>query len=180
MNQALAAGLFSLGLSVLASGCTTSKAITADEPRPEPAPRNLPSAAPEETPTPSGPLPLGAACKAEDRQHCGTKGRIAVMTVMRNGPPMKRETPCALEPLQKELDQGKGCVKDDRVYLTRDCLECRMFSSWEMTGVVAEMSDAQLVEAQQRMGLGTEPVLRTPEKWRTAIAAAAAKGARKR
>ncbi len=73
------------------------------------------------------------------------------------------------------FNKSEGCVKDDRVYLTTNCMECRQFSLWDMTGIVAEMTDRQLLDAQQRVGLPKEPTLRTPDAWRTALAANASK-----
>ena len=66
------------------------------------------------------------------------------------------------------------------MYLTSSCPVCRMYSAWEMTGVVAEMTDAQLLDAQKRVGLAPEPILRTPETWRSALATAAKVAAAKR
>jgi hypothetical protein len=193
MNQARTAVLFSLslGLSLFTSACTTSKAITADEPRtmpaPEPAPAPDPTkvqtATPENPPAPlpSKPLALGAAC-GSDSPHCGTKGRIAVLVQMNDGRPKKRDVPCTMQSLQREQfgDQGAGCVNEDRLYLTSSCVECRLSSTWEMTGVVAEMSDAQLLAAQKRVGLAAEPILRSPASWRTTIAKVAADAEAKR
>lgn len=177
--------LFS-GLS--AAACTTSKALPPDEPRATTAP---PSTAPvgdpelslqTETAAPAA-LAFGAPCKADDVVHCGTKGRVAVMVEMRNGMPSARTgVPCELVNVSQQpvMDEGRGCVKDDRVYLTAGCTTCRQFSEWDMTGIVAEMTDPQILTAQKKVGLAPEPVLRTTEGWRAAIVSAAAKAPKRK
>lgn len=187
MNERSASAVvLALLTGVSASAC--SKALPADEPRAVTAPASATSAGQPEltlqtqtTPAPLG-LAFGAPCKAEDAVHCGTKGRVAVMVAMRNGMPSKRtDVPCPMERLgESPFEPIVGCVQDDRVYLTAGCLECRVFSEWDMTGIVAEMTDSQLVSAQKRIGLTAAPILRTPESWRTAMATSAARARRKR
>lgn len=183
MSRARFAGLLGISLaSLLASGCTTTKAATADEPR-------SPSSRPGMDPDPRAPgLALGAACEAKDTLHCGTKGRVAVVFEMRGGPPPPDQSPVACEMVRVqpamvqpggEHDGAQGCVKDERVYLSGMCLQCRSYSEWAMMGTVAEMTDAQLASAQERVGLSRAPLLRTPEHWRSALATAA-KGPRRR
>jgi hypothetical protein len=187
------AALVAGGLATLA--CTTTKGVGPDEARTTPAPaptssigiaqvapapivqeNGIQTTDPPPARPPSGKLAIGDACKPADVQHCGTKGRIAMVVQVNNMPIRKRDdVPCEMQPIPRESfgDHGSGCVKDDRVYLGSDCMECRIYSRWEMTGLVAEMTEKQLVDAQRRVGLAAEPVLRTPDAWRTALASAA-------
>ena len=170
-------------LAVLAClACTTSKGITPDEPRPAPVPPPGAQEAWGPSNAPLQELSIGAACKVEDTVHCGTKGRVSVIIEMRNTPQKVPAFPCEMQRLAREgsADQSTGCVQDDRVYLTGECVECRQYSRWHLTGLVAEMTDAQLLNTQQRIGLPPKPVLHTPEAWRGALAWAAAKPPRSR
>jgi hypothetical protein len=183
MNFHLSARLVLALLAALVAGCTTTK----DEPRTVVTPPTgssggsgtelaLDTDTAQQGATPT--LAFGAPCRPTDTVHCGTKGRVAVMVAMRNGVPSKRkDVPCELLDLNGEtaMDRGQGCVKDDRVYLIADCPMCRQASEWDMTGIVAEMTDGQLLDAQQRVGLAVEPKLRTVESWRTALATKAGK-----
>ena len=157
--------------AVFAAGCTTtSKAIGPDQPPTDPSSRPPTYERPNTDPL------LGAPCKGEGTLHCGTKARVAVRVDMRNDPRQKRDTPCEMQDMATgTFHEGEGCVKDDRLYLTTNCMECRQFNLWDMTGIVAEMTDSQLLDAQQRIGLPKEPMLRTPDAWRTALAANASK-----
>ena len=167
--------LFAIG----STACTTSKEITPDDPHSArvPQPGDDRPRAPGAVTAPG--LALGAACESTDVVHCGTKGRVAVEMEMSSGGPLprKRAVPCAMQPLSppNDSDRQTGCVKDDRVYLSGDCRICRQSSQWDLTGAVAEMTDAQLVQAQERVSLAPGLILRTPDAWQSAIAAAAAK-----
>lgn len=188
-NDAWVLALF-LVPALATAACTTSKALPPDEPRTTPSPASTTGAGQPEltlqtqTATPGSPWAFGAPCKADDTVHCGTKGRVAVLVEMRNGAPSKWSgAPCELLNLSQEefaAEPGHGCVKDEHVYLTASCEMCRQFSEWDMIGLVAEMTDLQLVTAQKRVGLSPAPVLRTTEGWRTAIATAAAKAPKRR
>ncbi|MBX3191587.1 MAG: hypothetical protein KF819_31635 [Labilithrix sp.] len=174
-------------VALFALACTTTKGAGPDEPRTAPATTVgiapvAPTAIVQENAIQTAEAPparppakpsLGDPCKAGDPS-CGTKGRVAMTVEMKNIPGRKREVPCEMQEVPSEGfgEHGAGCVKDDKIYLASDCIECRMYSRWEMTGVVAEMTDPQLVLAQRRVGLGPEPILRTTEGWRTALASA--------
>ena len=104
------------------------------------------------------------------------------MVETRNTPVQKRAgVPCEMQNISGPAygDRAVACVRDERVYLTTECLECRSSSSWDLTGVVAEMTERQLLEAQTRAGLAKEPLLRTPDAWRAAIAKAASTAPRR-
>jgi hypothetical protein len=194
------ARLFVLGPSLVmcALACTTTKGSTPDEPRSTPAPAATVGISPVPAPTslqenaletsdegPAAPPPvglaMGAACKRDDAVHCGTRDRISVELQMHNLPPRKKkDVPCEMVLLPHAdyaANVAMGCVKDERVYLAGECPMCRMSSRWELTGLVAEMTDAQLVQAQRRLAFAPEPLLRTPDAWRSAIASAASRPA---
>ena len=125
-------------------------------------------------------LALGMPCKASDVEHCGSRSRVSVTIGMRGASLKKGAPPCELKVVTAlpGAEQASACMKDDRIYVTGYCLACRNYPTWDMTGIVSEMTEAQLSRAQLRATLPEEPLLRTPEAWRTAFAGAAAKAAR--
>lgn len=182
--------LLLLALVPLLSGaCTTTKAI-APEPDDPRTPNQLPTQTPPTTPPPpvtAPPVPddnvkgpqdearIGQPCKPGDTKTCGTKGRIATGFVQSTNPTKKLTAPCEMPVRDPNApitfgDHTGGCVKDDRVYVHGSCMECRMYSEWMWVGLVAEMTDAQLEEAQRRAQVPKEPLLKTTAAWKTALA----------
>lgn len=182
--------------SLLYCGCTTTKAIAPEPDDPRNAnqvatpPTNPPTPPPPVTAPPlddnKGPPPpdnkgpmdearIGQPCGPGDTKTCGTKGRVATGFSQSTNPTKRLTAPCEMpktdpnEPITFG-DHTRGCVKDDRVYVHGSCMECRMWSEWQWVGLVAEMTDAQLEEAQKRAQLPKEPLLKTTSAWKTALA----------
>lgn len=185
------AGFFALLLLVSAPACTTTKAIAPDpdEPRNVAVTPTPTTTAPSPTPLPVLPGPsfpeeanIGKACK-DGEPFCGSKGRVAVAMGMRTDPREKPpNAPCVLAPLDgpTPFEASRGCTKDERVYITSTCIECRTYSEQLMVGLVAEMTDAQLKDAQLRASLPAEPLLRTTASWKSAFGASAAAAAKRK
>jgi hypothetical protein len=116
---------------------------------------------------------IGRPCEASDERTCGTEGRVAIAEVRSNG--VERPLPCRAATLPGGAGHGpsQACVLKERVYLQSTCMACRTYASWELTGLVAEMTDRQLLEAQEAVGFPQQPLLRTPAMWRAAIASVA-------
>jgi hypothetical protein len=166
---------------------TTSKGIEPEPPRSEPSVPPSASAVPVTSASPPVPplspvrpvpneVVLGAPCQADDPIHCGTRSRVAVMIEVHNRPlGAHGNEPCKMDPTGSTalMESTAACVQDERVYVTSECTACRTSSTWSMVGIVAEMTDPQLLNAQSRMGLAKEPLLHTPDAWRGAIAHAA-------
>ena len=162
-------------------GCAT-KAIAPepDEPRPTATPPTPTAPPPFPGPAPDderADAKVGRPCGPNDTQVCGTKGRIASGVVQNDQPtPSQRlKAPCELPPIDPKAppsfdDHARGCVKDDRLYVQGACMECRIFSEWMMVAIVEEMTDPQLAEAQLRVRLPKEPLLRTASAWTKALA----------
>lgn len=50
------------------------------------------------------------------------------------------------------------------------CARCRRVMGWAYVGELPELTDLHLREIQARLGLPSDPVLRTPDDWRAAFA----------
>jgi hypothetical protein len=164
---------------ICALGACTTEQPSTSKPAIVPVQDNLaPPAEPYAKDRPE--VSLGAPCKPDDVEHCGTAGRVSVTVFVRTSPNQRPAAPCEMKPTARPAsgDITSACVKDDRIYLSAACTECRQYAFWDMTGIVAEMTDRQLANAQQRMGFPSEPLLRSADSWKISIAGAAARAAR--
>jgi hypothetical protein len=114
---------------------------------------------------------------------CGSAARVAFVTdrpsmQVMMGPATGR-APCVLERIQSANVMGpyeaSACVESGRIYVLRACVACRLPGVGEsVTGVVEEMTPAQVAAMQAAAGLAPSPALTTERAWRDAIAKAAA------
>jgi hypothetical protein len=142
---------------------------------------------------PGQPMPeIGAPCTARTTaapapnvppDPCGTKGRVAMRwdDHSTTGAFAPKEEGCKLVEIDKNV-KGKtfttnprsACAKDGRIWAMAPCEICRaLYSGWAATGLVAEMTPAQTLALQEKLGLGSSALLTTTEAWTKAILAAA-------
>lgn len=155
---------------------TTATGSASAEPIPMPPPPMFPP--PRQRGDVSAPpptLPLGTACTADDTARCGKKGLIAMALDPRRQTAVLPCAPTALTD-DRAIYRVAACVKEDRVYASASCIACRLADAgWSVSGTIPEMTDSQLAAAQKQVGFPAEPLLRTPEAWRSAISSAAKK-----
>lgn len=151
-------------------GTTGEDSIQSDEAPPEPHKRLGP------LPKREPPSAIGDACYSDVKAQCGKRCRVAVR-FNRFSAERALARECAPEPLRHDDKGPRGgyttsaCVTNGRIYVTSVCLMCRLADSgWNVTALIEEMTDAQLAWLAEKMGFPKEPLLRTPEAWRAALA----------
>ena len=170
---------------------TPAATVSVGQVAPRPPQPTIPAAPVDrDPPVPVGALPLGTytlgknlgePCDEKSAAHCGTKGRLAFVVKrvehfygqqLQGGKP---ELPCKYEPTTAPNDfrdpEGRSvCEAEGRVYVHTVCRMCRINSATDAVGVLDEMTDTQLRYAQKMAGLPSDPLLRTGNAWRGAVA----------
>jgi hypothetical protein len=147
----------------LAAAVLLASALSACSSARDPSITKDPSA--KATPLPAPFARLGEPCTEEtDDVQCGTDGRVAVLVVhqpvaMPAGARFRR-TPSTYEVV---------AVEDGRVWVSGQCIGCRVLLTNEVVAELSHVTDASLARVQAWAGLPPSPPLRTEAAWRAAI-----------
>jgi len=127
---------------------------------------------------------IGAPCKpggsADGFDPCGTKERISVrfirqsMGMMAGGPavPCTLSRPSEPKPGFPTGSAAASCISEGTLYASISCVMCRIPGSGEnVIAKLDELTGAQALAVQARLGLPAETPLRGEKAWRTALAA---------
>lgn len=163
-----------------------SAAPAMQQQQPEPPPQRVQprkeQKLPDDQGPPAPPKPaIGAPCTT-GTPGCGRNGTIAVVVDRRHSRRWHAPNePCKVEqtrPAVSTINATFACVEDNHLIVSSVCMVCRMADAGEsLEGVVSEMTDEQLLEAQQIAGLPPAPILSTQDAWKKAIARAVAANA---
>ncbi|MBK7579938.1 MAG: hypothetical protein IPI67_06995 [Myxococcales bacterium] len=121
---------------------------------------------------------LGGSCSVSDAggssvELCDASGQVvgisAMVDTVDGVPPAGAEV-IRVEP-EREMNPGRSLVvalEQDRLWFRLvSCGACRRIMGWSFVGELARLSDAQLRDIQQRLGLPLNvPALRTSQAWR--------------
>ena len=86
------------------------------------------------------------------------------------------KAPCTPVPISGQdksgMNQRQACLDGERIFVANNCMVCRLPTEERITGLVSDMTPAQLETAQKLAGFPAKPLLTTPSAWRNAIAGA--------
>ena len=179
-----------------------SPPVSKQSPQPQPKDPSAPAAAPETTPPdpnqPQGGLkqphpagasgearpaaaragrPLGSPCDPADTNHCGKSGRVAVQRDESHSMALHSNMPCTLNKVTAQTGYVfAACVAEGQIHASGRCVMCRMIDAgWSVVGQINEMTSAQTLDLQQRLGLPAKPALQSEAAWKAALSIAASK-----
>ena len=146
--------------------------------------RTVPDEAAPKTSEPTAhPGELGAACTpgggVNGIDPCGVKERISVLFIPHTfGPSGNGMTvPCTLSKPVRPSEMVVGasavstCITEGTLYANADCFSCRLpGAGWNLVARLGELTTAQALAIQARLGLPGDAALGGEKAWRGALA----------